>query len=77
MWQFKGNYIEQYEWEKSVQRFMKLSQNSACQKVHIFRRLLRDSTPRFVRRSVGWFVGRSHLTSDYVFCSLNLLLLPK
>ena len=39
--------------------------------------MLRDSTSRFFRRSVGWSVGRSHLTFFYVFYSLTILLLLK
>ena len=39
-----------------------------------FSRALRDSTPRFVRRLVGWFVT---LYFFYVFYSLTVLLLPK
>ena len=63
---------------KSVQRLMKLSLNSDCQKVCIFSHMQRDSTPALsVGRSVGWLVGRSHFTFEYVFCSLTILLLPK
>ena len=41
----------------------------------IFSRVLRDSTPRFVRRSIGWSVG--HTLLFYVFYSSTILLLPK
>ena len=44
----------------------------------VFSRVLRDSTPRFVRQSVGWSVGRSvtfYFFYDFYF--LTSLLLPK
>ena len=43
-----------------------------------FSRVLRVSTPRFVRQSVGWLVGWSvTFYFFYDFYSLTLLLLPK
>ena len=46
----------------------------------VFSRVLRDSTPRFVRRSVGRLVGRSvgpHFTFFICFTFLTSPLLPK
>ena len=37
----------------------------------VFSRVLRDSTPRFVRRLVGWSVGQSCLIASFACNWLN------
>ena len=49
----------------------------ASQWFKIFSRVLRDSTPRFVRRSVGWSVGQSVGHTLLFFYSLTVRLLSK